>query len=127
MGPFLKNSWKFSETPSLFPKINYLISFLITTFFLTNFSNKYLHLYNYFTFFFLIHQFWIWKNKLTYIFSQVHEIYILILIEFNIDISNDELLKTIWKRNEKKKKKQLIVTNSVQQCEAPNWVSILNK
>ncbi len=38
-------------------------------------------------------------------------------IKFDIDITNDELLKTIWKH---KKKKQSIISSSAQQCEAPS-------
>jgi hypothetical protein len=40
-------------------------------------------------------------------------VYILIKIKFDIDINNDQLLKTIWKH--KTKIKQLIVTSSAQQ------------
>jgi len=40
--------------------------------------------------------------------------FILIEIKFDIDINNNELLKTIWKHKGKKKKKK-IITGSMQQ------------
>jgi len=43
------------------------------------------------------------KKQINIHFFQVHEIYIIILIKFNIDISNDELFKTIWKHKKKNK------------------------
>jgi hypothetical protein len=124
-------------------KLNYLILFLITTSFLSNFPNNYL-LSNkfpnkYFTPFLILISYpsnfpnkyfihvlittfyfyycffpnnyltpfpypltWIWKDKLTCIFSCSW--FILIQIKSNIDISNDELLKIIWEHKKKRKK-----------------------
>jgi hypothetical protein len=46
------------------------------------------------------------------VFFHVHNIYI-DSIKFDIDLNNDELLKSIW---EHKKKKKLIITNNAQYC-----------
>ncbi len=109
-------SWDISKDNS---KNNYLITTLIlitTLFFFFNnylhlykpfesfFFNNYLHCYNYLTLF-LYSQTRIQKCKLTCVFSCPWYIYIYIQIKFDIDINNDELLKTIWKHKKKEKKR----------------------
>jgi hypothetical protein len=52
-------------------------------------------------------------------------IFILVKIKFDMNINNNEPLKTIWKH--KKKKKKLMVTNNVQQCKAQVFIDIQTK
>ncbi len=52
--------------------------------------------------------------------------FILIQIKFDIDINNDELLKSIWKRQEKKSWLSLLVHSSNSKpkfCQVGDWQS----
>jgi hypothetical protein len=50
---------------------------------------------------------------------------ILILIKFDIDINNDELLKTIWKHKGKKRWSSLVVHKSAKfKWIITNWIQI---
>jgi hypothetical protein len=146
-------------------KLNYLIFFLVTTSFLTNFPNNYLlcnkfpNKYltpflilisypsnfpnNYFIpvlitiFYFYNYLFpnnhltpfpyplpWIWKDKLTCIFS--YPWFILIQIKFNIDINNDELLKIIWEHKKTRKKTWSLLIMRIN-VEHKHWLCTTNQ
>jgi hypothetical protein len=110
-------SWTFLE---IIPKNNYLISFLISTSF---FPNNDLHLYNYQTPF-SYRPTWIRKKKLSCLFTSIK--FILIQIEFYIDITNDEYfiwLKTIFKQHKKTKNKKVNRHCSAQQRGAKIWLN----
>jgi hypothetical protein len=96
--------------------INSVFFLIIISFFI-----NYLHPYNYLTFF-SYSLTWIWKRKLTCLFMCMS--FILIQIKFDIDINNDELLKTIWKHKKKKSWSLMVVHSKVKLKFCNNCISL---
>jgi uncharacterized membrane protein len=88
-----------SKDNYLISKFNYLIFNLITISFFTNFCNNFFFLVI-ISFLFLTHQHYMEKQINMCLFISVK--FLLIEIKFEVDINNDELLKTISKHKKKK-------------------------
>jgi hypothetical protein len=113
--------WTFPKTVlktirSFSSLINLIFFLIIISFFI-----NYLHPHNYLTCF-SYSLTWIWKRKLTCPFMCMS--FILIQIKFDIDINNDELLKTIWKHNFKKSWSLVVVHSKVKPKFCCNCISL---